>query len=635
MLHKCLTALAIVLLLQNAGFGAVDQTYLSELIAKDKQLHLAERPEWRKLLHYVPNLIAPGVHGLVDSPGFYNAPDGKISPQAELDATLASFFSDIEENNTRQNPQCLFIARYAWLNEQLSFDPDRMPRHECKRYNQWLATLNPAGLTVVFASAYLNSPSSMYGHPLLRVDAKDQDEQTRLLAYAITFSADTDETNGLAFAINGLFGGYAGTFSILPYYIKVREYSDLENRDIWEYQLNLSPAEVDRILREAWELGPIYFQYYFFDENCAYHLLGLLQVARPDLELTSQFRWWAIPADAVRALANQNGMIKKVVYRPASATITRYRLAALSETEKSLVMGLSTGKISTNDPALLTLPKDREATVLEATQEYVGYRRETGKHDVADPARLSLELNNARGDLPVPAQTPDIPMPAIHPDQGHGSSRATLGAGREDGTNFQEITARATYHDILDTDGGYARGAQIEFFSLAMRHYDSGVSRLERFTPVNILSLTPRDDFFKSMSWKIAAGWQRVYANKGGKPLAFAVDGGAGRSWSTDTALWYALVDGSTRVSKRLDSGFDLGTGASAGILVDPSPAWRLHGYASKIRYFLGQRDTATTIGLDQRIALKRDLALRLDFAHKDELHKPYNTATLSMLYYF
>ncbi|MBI3480971.1 MAG: DUF4105 domain-containing protein [Nitrosomonadales bacterium] len=604
---------------------------------KSKQLRLAERPEWQKLVHYVPNPISSGVHGLVDSPQFYNAPDGKSNPQAELEATLASFYSSIEESNEQQNPQCLFIARYTWLDEQLAFDPQRLPRQTCKRYQQWHATLNPNGLTLIFASAYINSPSSMYGHPLVRVDAKDQDEHTRLLAYAITFAANTNETNGIAFAVNGLFGGYPGMFSILPYYLKVREYSDLENRDIWEYQLNLSPEEIDRVLMHAWELGSVYFQYYFFDENCAYHLLGLLQVARPELDLTSQFRWWAIPADSVRAIARQPDMVKKVVYRPASATVVKYRLEGLQQTERKLVSDLSTRHMTVNDSTLHTLPNERTALVLEASQDYVGYRRAIGKQDVADSAELARELLTARSHLDVMGKTPSVPVPATHPDQGHGSSRMTFGAGRRGGQNFQELSARATYHDIMDSDDGYARGAQIEFFSLALRHYDSSTDRVEQFNPVSILSLTPRDDFFQPMSWKISAGWHRVRTPNGEEPLAFALNGGAGTTWSNqnNTALWYALIDGSTRLNSNLVNGYALGAGASAGTLFDISPRWRLHGYARSIRYFLGQLDTAHTIGMEQRMTLGRNLALRIDVARNRELQQGYNSGSLSMLFYF
>lgn len=639
----CLIIFATLLLSQNPASGATDSAYLAELVAKSRQLKLAERQEWLKLGHYVPNLISTGVHGLVDSPRFYNAPDGKIDPQAELEATLASFYSDIEESNEQQNPQCAFVARYAWLDEQLAFDPQRLPRRVCKRYRQWHASLNPDVLTLVFASAYINSPSSMYGHPLVRVDAKDQDEHTRLLAYAITFAANTDESNGLSFAVNGLFGGYPGAFSILPYYLKVREYSDLENRDIWEYQLDLSQEEVDRVLRHAWEMGPVYYRYFFFDENCAYHLLGLLQVARPGLDLTSRFRWWAIPSDSVRAITGHPGLVKKVVYRPASATIVRHRLGGLNEPERKLVKDLSTKRVAVSDPALVMLPAERAAAVLETSQDYVSYRRAIGKTDVAEPAGLARELLTARSRLDIVSQTPEIPPPRVQPDQGHRSSRVTLGAGRNEGRGFRELGARATYHDIMDADGGYARGAQIEFFSLTLRHYDagtardSGKARVERFTPVNILSLTPHDDFFQSMSWKIVAGWQRVRTLNGGEPLVFSLDGGAGGAWSNrdDSMLWYALLDGSSRLNSTLSKGYALGAGASVGGLLDLSPRWRVHGYVRSLRYFLGQHDTTSTLGLEQRVAFGRDIALRMDAAHNRESARNYNSVAASILYYF
>ena len=245
-----------------------------------------------------------------------------------MDATLASFYSQVAETPERQNPQCRFIARRAWLDAELHFDRARLPWRDCPRYEEWHAAMNAATLTLVFASAYLNNPSSMYGHTLLRVDARDQNDRTRLLAYTINFAADTNETNGLTFAVKGLLGGYAGTFSVLPYYIKVREYNDMENRDLWEYELALTPEEVERVLRHAWELLSAYFQYFFFDENCSYHLLGLLQVARPELELTPPFRWWALPTDTVRAITKSPGLVARTVYRPANATIIAARLNA-------------------------------------------------------------------------------------------------------------------------------------------------------------------------------------------------------------------------------------------------------------------------------------------------------------------
>ena len=623
----------VALVAPFTAFGA-DDAYLAELVARSRELRLAERPEWRKLVHYEPDLIGSGLHGLLDNRGFYNSPEGKTRPQAELEATLASFFSDVEETPERQNPQCAFIARRAWLDEELRFDRGRLPLRACPRFREWHAALNAQRLTLVFASAYLNNPSSMYGHTLLRIDARDQDERTRLLAYAVNSAAITAETNGLTFAIQGLIGGYPGTFSILPYYLKVREYSDMENRDLWEYELELAPPELERVLLHLWELLPAYYQYYFFDENCSYHLLGLLQVARPELELTRPFRWWALPVDTVRAITAVPGLVARTVYRPANATIIGARLNNLSEEERSIAKNLSLGRASSGE-ALRGRPAPRAAAVLETSYDYVNYRRATGRPDVADPARLARELLVTRSQMDVPSQAPVID-PGTRPDQGHRTSRAGLGIGKRDGRAFQELELRPSYHDVIDADAGYVRGAQIQFFDMAFRHYDDRATRVERFVPVDILSLAPRDDFFQPRSWRVAGGWHRSFLKDGSEPLVASLDGGAGAAWSSrGHALFYTLGEAAMRAHHNLEHGYGIGAGGRVGALVDPAPRWRLHAYASGINYFLGESGEPRALGLQQRFAVGRDSALRLDLERRREGGRHFDSASLSLQLYF
>jgi hypothetical protein len=626
----------LLLALVAPGAFAADDAYLAELVARSRALKLAERPEWLKLVHYLPDLAGRGVHGLVDSPDFYNAgPRGKLDPQAELEATLASFYSPVEETPDRQNPQCRFIARRAWLDEQLHFDRRRLALRDCKRFEEWHAALNAKSLTVVFASAYLNNPSSMYGHTLLRIDARDQDERTRLLAYTVNFAADTNETNGITFAVKGLLGGYAGTFSVLPYYIKVREYSDLENRDLWEYELALSPDEVERVLRHAWELLPAYFQYFFFDENCSYHLNALLQVARPELDLTAPFRWWALPVDTVRAITAQPGLIARTVYRPANATIIGARLKTLSEQERGIAKDLSLGRAQSAE-ALRGRPVPRAAAMLETSYDYVNYRRATGKKDVADPAALARELLVARSQVEVGPQTPPVD-PGTRPDNGHATSRVSFGTGSRDGQNFQELAFHPTYHEVMDPEGGYVRGAQIEFFDTVVRHYNGGDTRLERFVPADILSLAPRDDFFQPRSWRVSGGWQRSFVKNGSEPLVAFLDGGAGATWANrgGHALFYALAETGIRVNRELDGGYGIGAGARVGAMVDLTTRWRANAYASGFSYFLGENDQPRRIGLEQRFTLGRDSALRFDLERRREAGREFGSGTLSLQLYF
>lgn len=586
-------------------------------------------------MHYVPNLIAPGVHGLVDSRDFYNAPDGKNDPQAELDGTLRAFFSEAEETDEVQHPQCRFPARYAWLAAELGFDQGRMPRPQCGRYRDWRSALDAKQLTLVFASAYLDNPGSMYGHTLLRVDAADQDERTRLLAYSISFAAATNETNGLIFAVKGLFGGYPGVFAMLPYYVKVREYSDLENRDLWEYELDLSPEELERVLRHAWELLPAYFEYYFFDENCSYHLLALLQVARPDLELTAPFRLWALPVDTVRALTDQPGLVKRIVYRPARSTIIAERLARMQPEERRMARDLGLGTLNADDVALRALPPERAARVVEAGYDYLNYRRTTGTSEVKDGGALARDLLVARSQIDAPSQTPRIETP-VRPDEGHRTARISTGAGRRDRQGFLELGVRPTYHDIVDDDAGYIGGAQIEFFHLRARRYEGASARIESFIPVNIFSLSPRDEFVQRKSWRVAAGWQRSMTRSGAEPLAVAADGGLGGAWRAGrVARVYASAEGAARAHEQFEKGYSLGLGARIGALVDPAPRWRVHAYAQQLASVAGERVDPGALVLEQRFSLTRDLALRFDLSHQNEAGRSFDSVLLSLHVYF
>jgi hypothetical protein len=224
------------------------------------------------------------------------------SPDAELDATLTQFFSADLVGRSKQPAQCAFVARYAWLREQLSFRRQTAGAYgRANGSSDGFRDLMRNRSHSFFPSAFMNNPASMFGHTFLRIDQRGQTAQTRLLAYTINFAADVPPGSNLDYPVRGIFGGYRGYFSTIPYYLKVQEYRDIENRDIWEYRLNLTEPQIRRLLMHAWELGNASFDYYFFKENCSYHLLSLLEYADPSLHFTDQFLFWTVPADTVRA----------------------------------------------------------------------------------------------------------------------------------------------------------------------------------------------------------------------------------------------------------------------------------------------------------------------------------------------
>lgn len=612
--------------------------YVDELIAVAHGKQLAAEPEWRALLHYYPNLILPGVHSLADDPAFFNASDGKTNPEAELDATLRRFFeSPINQEDTEaQHAQCTFIARYHWLRQQLNFDEEQLSPQPCLRFKQWYESLNPAGITLVFPAAYLNNPASMFGHTLLRVDAKGQTEKTRLLAYAVNYAAVIgDNDNGVTFAVNGLIGGYPGMFSVMPYYLKVREYSEMENRDIWEYRLNFTEPEIEQMLMHLWELRGIRFDYYFFDENCSYHLLSLFEVARPELKLTHVFRWWAIPSDTIRSVVEKKDLVGEIVYRPAGSTELKHQLQFSDDNTQRMAQALADRVLEVNGPEFEALTVDQQARTLELTHAYLNYEIAKGHRPDTEAGPLLFELYAARSKVDSgPAFSP-VPTPAVRPEQGHATARLALGLGYEDQW-YQQLRVRPAYHDVLDLQAGYEEGAQIDFLDFTFRHWNSGPTRLESLVPVSIVSLAPRNRFIKPVSWKIRAAFERKRLPDGSEPLLFIVDGGAGLAQQRNFAQRvYAMVEGGLDVHHRLDNYVSLGLGPSVGMLWQVSPFWRLEAAAKVLRYGVSEHQTRHQLRLEQNFVITNDSAIRVLLSQQQEYERVWSTAEIAWQHYF
>jgi hypothetical protein len=208
----------------------------------------------------------------------------------------------------------------------------------------------------------------------------------------------------------------------------------------------------------------------------------------------------------VRAVVAQDGMVERTVFRPSSRTVIEHRLGMLDAAERALVDDLADRRRPVDDPALAALARARRAAVLELGADFVTYQMRTGERTRDEGAPLALQLLAARSRITAGADLGPVPEPATRPDQGHGSARLAAGVGARDGRLFQFLQARPAYHDLLDAENGYLRGAQIDFLDLALRHYDgdAGVT-LDQLTLVGIRSLSPRNHLIKPISWQL--GW--------------------------------------------------------------------------------------------------------------------------------
>jgi hypothetical protein len=615
--------------LAEAGHAAEIQLLQQQASISQMAFHRA----WQVLLRYRP--ASEGWQSLVDDRAYFLSEQGKSNPEAELSASIEALYLPAELGD--EHFSCRFPARTEWLMSTLAIEPASLPRAECRKLEEALATVRPRSAVLVFPAAHNNGPASMFGHTLLRIGSTYESE---LLSHAINYAAHSTDSNGLIYAFKGLFGFYNGYFTVLPYYEKLNEYNDLEHRDVWEYQLNLTEAEVRRLVLHSWEQQQIASDYYFFDENCSFMLLFLLEAARPELRLAESYwqrsSFWVIPVDTISTI-RAAGLVEKVSYRPALATRISHRASLLRqdlrETAHAVAMQKTSAEEFLNDQRLAAAERQQ---VLELSSEYLRYRYSRRELTEDEFKRQFLPILQARSRLgPGEVVVASLAQPSL-PEQGHKAGLVTAGTGARDSRSYLELGWRPAYHALLDADEGFTRGAQINFLSLRGRYYLNDNSlRLQSLKVVDIVSLAPRDLFFKPVSWKVNGGVQRKLFADGTDKLYLGLNTGGGLAWSLlSDHLVYVMAEADLNASDRWQHKTAIGAGGTAGLLLSPTKNWKAHLSINAMAYTIEKHEEYRIIA-EQSYRLNRQLAILLHGA-RERSYSLYRTEiSIALNHYF
>ena len=514
---------------------------------------LSDTAEWRALIHYRPALFG-GVKSTIDSPNFFLAPEGKTDPEAELQATIELFESGKAEI------QCFFPARYTFLKEHGRISK---PFPSCEEYESFQHDLKPQGVTLLYTDAYMNNPASLFGHTLMRIDVPEA--QTQLVAHGVNYGANVpEETNGILFAVLGLTGGYWGSFTVKPYYNVINMYNNLENRDIWEFHLNLTKAEIDKFVAHLWEIGQTQTRYFFFSENCSYLLMEVLDAVRPELKLADDFPAHAIPLDTLKAVMKRDGLVDGIHYRPSRQKRIQTAYQALNDEQQEALLDFWETEEALPD----TLSAAEQAGVLEAAYEYAQYQWEAQNISLKEYRRKSYRLLKERTALNMTQPERVIESPS--PLTAHDSMRLMLGQGWERGQSFQEVAYRPAYHSLSDRPDGLRLGSEINFLSGVLRYYDKRHKLvLKRLDFVDIYSVSPWNALFHPISYQIDFDVQRKWNPKTRKEGYIAdLSGGSGMSVELfDKTLGFVFIKTAAQYGGFLPHNVGIGLGGEAGIL--------------------------------------------------------------------
>jgi hypothetical protein len=341
----------------------------------------------------------------------------------------------------------------------------------------------------------------------------------------------------------------------------------------------------------------------------------------------------------VRTVVAQDGMVERTVFRPSSRTVIEHRLGMLGAVERGLVDDLAERRRPVDDPAIEALAPARRAAVVELAADFVTYQMRTGAQARDEAAPLALQLLAARSRIAAGADLGPVPEPATRPDQGHGSARLAAGLGARDGRFFQFLQARPAYHDLVDAESGYVRGAQIEFLDLALRHYagDAGVT-LDRLTVVGIRSLSPRNRLIAPISWQIGGGLERYRERAGDEKgtLVAALGGGAGPTFEIGgRALLSVMAEADAAAGTDCPDACFVALGPAASLIWPITERWTAQLQA-RGQVLLGDRVRgAYGAELGQNLALTPNLALRLNALVENEGGGAQAEWSTSLQWYF
>lgn len=564
-------------------------------------LNLAEHTTWRRLLYLKDSQpgrtnSAKANTSPVKNSEFFVSPEGRSDPQAELLALLekmtAKNLSATEQSNN-QAVLCRFPARIHWLQQQLAIPDAELAPMDCGEFDAWLAKLDPKRLSVIFAEEYLDNPLSAFGHTLMLIDSSKSLADPAAIDHAHALNdtvAGNPDDNFVLYAIKSMTGLYPNDITIDPYPKKLAYYLQGDERDVWQYPLQLTDAEIQQIMRHVWETKDLGLPYYFTTDNCASEILRYIDIVRPKGSLLSQLPYVVVPSDVVRLLTDE-GLITEQTYLPADDSLRQAKINAVAVQAHNDKVTVETSKGTNTDTDLNTTTDT--ATALTLPESLIS----------KDHKLLTAPV--------LPANN--------NPNDAHLLQRAMVGVGSRDDLGYLTLGFRAGFHDLLDRPDGYPENFALEGAALTFRVYDTDDGDhhrpnqksvvLQDLTLIRGRSFNPINSAKTGKTWGLNLGATRV--NDGSKPAggdhlvaSAAYEQGVSVGFGTAKAgtgqqppqLCYALGTGLTQVGRGINNGWRVGVGADLGCRYQLSPKLRAQAEVQLPYWYHGDIDEGAKV---------------------------------------
>lgn len=301
----------------------------------------------------------------------------------------------------------------------------------------------------------------------------------------------------------------------MPYYAKVREYNDMESRDLWDYEVSLSEYEKDYFVAHLIEMKKSYFDYYYFSENCSYHILAFLAAIKPDLNLMNRVNGFVPPVDTIYALV-RSGAVKLTKLRPSVNTLMLKRVDVLNRKQKLFFERLVREKSSLSHLDTEKFSDKEKVDIISAYTSYLDFSLGEGLSDPQHPDyavnfKKKMSVNLQRSKIKIPSSHLSFEdMYADRPDMGHNTRRYSLGGVSVQGDDSRTNSGyyfqyRFSLHDAQDSPKGFIPFSTSELGVLGVILSNKGL-KFDKFEVVNVEAIRPWSFLFKPSTWNFKLG---------------------------------------------------------------------------------------------------------------------------------
>ena len=622
---RCLCWLSLSLGMTPLGSPADIPDGLERLYRQAAKKQISQHPYWLRLLHFHHPGESPGQWSFrsdVQNASFFLSPAGQVDPQAELQATLQAFFQAESEDPDR-HPQCRFVARYQWLKTQLDFSGSQMPEKPCPFFERWANLSHVKSVSLVFASAYMGNPASIYGHILLKINSEGDVFSHSLLSPTFNFGALVDvDDNPVVYAFKGLFGGYTGRFSDERFYNYNHIYGETELRDLWEYELNLDEQQRRRIIYHAWEmLQAVDFDYWFALDNCAYRLAGLVEMAWDEQQINPSFGLWTIPINVfyrINAMENKGEpLVTSIRLIPSRQRRLLRKMARLTPSQKNWLLQIATDFEQLHSLAFRKLSDTDQAEILDAVIDYNQYQ--IAEEEPALSSEQKQQLLLIRSQLPILPESKEGSSSPVPPTEGTPPARFRIGGvNNSEIENAVEIGGWVSFHDTIGREAGHLPNTELITFDTRVRLTEERIY-LHHFQIVSLQSLEidPIDSPLSTdWSWQIKGGIEpRDLSCR--DCLIFNLTGGLGTAHAfAGRGVYFAFLSPFLRASAAYDNGYSLGIEPSIGMTLAPTDLWKFEISWHYLAGLRGEQIAEQQAQWNHRLILSPNTDARLEISH-------------------